>query len=588
MAKLPRWALYLLSIPVLGLCLTAVAQGPEKENPYKVERSWPDYFLEHQKLFTEQAGTYKAGKYPVWTVHVPGGWIGNSTIIEGDDGLIVYDTSVNVAAGKFIAEEIRNISDKPIKAIFYSHHHTDHYNGTSALVTPEQVASGEVKIYAWDNFEEEIANEFGAILPRQLLGVFYYGPDMLPPEEKHYHGCCSPRVLGGKPGYIPPTDTFSKNTTLEIAGLEINVFYTGGEAISEFGLHIPEFDMVLIGDEFFYALANIHSIRGSKPRLPENYLKALDTVREIKPEWLLGSHIMPIQGRDTIQQYVTTSRDAIQYLWDQGIRHINKGYTPAELQQKFRTLPEYLDLDPFTRPMYGTPWIIAPELYTGWVSWFSGDATDLLPTPPVEKAKRMVDLMGGRERVFAEAEKAFKAGDVQFAAELTQMLVRIDHDDWDARYLKAASLRARGYQELNTIARAWYLNGANELEGKVDPGKLIGLGVNVLSGTLPGGDLLRNWRYQVDAEKAADSRLTLGFEFTDSGDSCRVELRNSILEITPGPVADGVPKVSLTAAQLRQVQQGKPLPAEAGDVKTLQTLLGYLDFEQPGFYMHLR
>ena len=588
MAKLPRWALYLLSIPVLGLCLTAVAQGPEKENPYKVERSWPDYFLEHQKLFTEQAGTYKAGKYPVWTVHVPGGWIGNSTIIEGDDGLIVYDTSVNVTAGKFIAEEIRKISDKPIKAIFYSHHHTDHYNGTSALVTPEQVASGEVKIYAWDNFEEEIANEFGAILPRQLLGVFYYGPDMLPPEEKHYHGCCSPRVLGGKPGYIPPTDTFSKNTTLEIAGLEINVFYTGGEAISEFGLHIPEFDMVLIGDEFFYALANIHSIRGSKPRLPENYLKALDTVREIKPEWLLGSHIMPIQGRDTIQQYVTTSRDAIQYLWDQGIRHINKGYTPAELQQKFRTLPEYLDLDPFTRPMYGTPWIIAPELYTGWVSWFSGDATDLLPTPPVEKAKRMVDLMGGRERVFAEAEKAFKAGDVQFAAELTQMLVRIDHDDWDARYLKAASLRARGYQELNTIARAWYLNGANELEGKVDPGKLIGLGVNVLSGTLPGGDLLRNWRYQVDAEKAADSRLTLGFEFTDSGDSYRVELRNSILEITPGPVADGVPKVSLTAAQLRQVQQGKPLPAEAGDVKTLQTLLGYLDFEQPGFYMHLR
>ena len=588
MAKLPRWALYLLSIPVLGLCLTAVAQGPEKENPYKVERSWPDYFLEHQKLFTEQAGTYKAGKYPVWTVHVPGGWIGNSTIIEGDDGLIVYDTSVNVAAGKFIAEEIRKISDKPIKAIFYSHHHTDHYNGTSALVTPEQVASGEVKIYAWDNFEEEIANEFGAILPRQLLGVFYYGPDMLPPEEKHYHGCCSPRVLGGKPGYIPPTDTFSKNTTLEIAGLEINVFYTGGEAISEFGLHIPEFDMVLIGDEFFYALANIHSIRGSKPRLPENYLKALDTVREIKPEWLLGSHIMPIQGRDTIQQYVTTSRDAIQYLWDQGIRHINKGYTPAELQQKFRTLPEYLDLDPFTRPMYGTPWIIAPELYTGWVSWFSGDATDLLPTPPVEKAKRMVDLMGGRERVFAEAEKAFKAGDVQFAAELTQMLVRIDHDDWDARYLKAASLRAGGFQEINTFARAWYLNGAYELEGKVDPGKLIGLGVNVLSGTLPGGDLLRNWRYQVDAEKAADSRLTLGFEFTDSGDSYRVELRNSILEITPGPVADGVPKVSLTAAQLRQVQQGKPLPAEAGDVKTLQTLLGYLDFEQPGFYMHLR
>ena len=150
----------------------------------------------------------------------------------------------------------------------------------------------------------------------------------------------------GKSGYIPPTDTFSEDAELTIAGVRIQVFYTGGEAISEFGLYLPDFDMVLIADEFFYALANVHSIRGSKPRLPENYMKALDTVREIKPEWLLGSHIMPIQGREDIQRYVTTSHDAIQYLWDQGIRYINKGYTPAELQQQFRELPPYLDIAP--------------------------------------------------------------------------------------------------------------------------------------------------------------------------------------------------------------------------------------------------
>lgn len=557
-------------------------------NPYQVERSWPPYFLEHQKLFTEKAGTYKAGKYPVWTVHVPGGWIGNSTIIEGDDGLIVYDTSVNVEAGAFIAQEIRKISDKPIKAIFYSHHHTDHYNGTSALVTPEQVADGSVKIYAWDNFEEEIANEFGAILPRQLMGVFYYGPDLLPPEEKHYHGCCAPRVLGGKSGYIPPTDTFSEDTELTIAGVRIQVFYTGGEAISEFGLYLPDFDMVLIADEFFYALANIHSIRGSKPRLPENYMHALDTVREIKPEWLLGSHIMPIQGRDDIQRYVTTSHDAIQYLWDQGIRYINKGYTPAELQQQFKELPPYLDIAPYTRPMYGTPWIIAPELYTGWVSWFGGDATDLSPTEPVTKARRYVEMMGGRDKVLATAKQAFADGDGQFAAELTQLLVRIDNNDWDARHLKAASLRQRGYQEINTIARAWYLNGANELDGKVNPAGLMQLGMQSVQGRLSGGELLESWRYQVDPEKAGDSRVVLGFEFTDSGDSYAVELRNSILEISPGPLPDGMPAVRLTAQQLRDVLAGKPAPADAGDTAALAGMIAYLDRDSQGFYMHVR
>ena len=575
-------------VAMLFVCNTVSAADKPPPNPYEIERSWPPYFLEHQKLFTEKAGTYKAGKYPVWTIHVPGGWIGNSTVIEGDDGLIVYDTSVNMEAGAFIAAEIRKISDKPIKAIFYSHHHSDHYGGTAALVTPEQVADGSVKIYAWDNFEEEIANEFGAILPRQIMGVFYYGPDVLPPEEKHYHGCCSPKILGGKSGYIPPTDTFSGDVELEIAGVKVKVFYTGGEAISEFGLHLPEFDMVLIGDEFFYALANVHSIRGSKPRLPENYMKALDLVRAIQPEWLLGSHIMPIQGREEIQRYVTVSRDAIQYLWDQGIRYINKGYTPAELQQQFLELPPYLDIAPFTRPMYGTPWIIAPELYTGWVSWFSGDATDLLPTEQVEKARRYVALMGGRDKVLAEAKKAYEAGDVQFSAELTQMLVRIDSQDWDARHLKAASLRQRGYQEINTIARAWYLNGANELDGKLQPGMLMALGLQGVQAELAAGQILESWRYQVDADKAGDTGMVLGIEITDSGDAYTVELRNSILEITPGPLASGTSRVSLSTQQLRDILAGTPAPSGAGDTEALMTLLGYLDRTPPNFGMHTR
>ncbi|KZX55151.1 hypothetical protein A3709_09190 [Halioglobus sp. HI00S01] len=287
------------------------AEVLEEQSPYHVERSWPAYFQEHKKLFTEKSGTYRAGEHRVWTVHVPGGWIGNSTIIEGEDGLIVYDTSVNVQAGEHIAREIRKISDKPIKAIFYSHHHTDHYNGTSALVSQAQVDRGEVQIYAWENFERELAQEFGAFLPRQLMGAFYYGPDLLGKDEQHYHGCCAPNILGGAPGYIRPTHTMDQDMSLQIAGVNLEVIYTGGEAISEFGLYLPDMNLMIMGDEFFYALANVHSIRGSKPRPPQNYIRALDRVRDIKPDWLLGSHIMPMGDAAEIQRAVTVSRDAI-------------------------------------------------------------------------------------------------------------------------------------------------------------------------------------------------------------------------------------------------------------------------------------
>ena len=316
-------------------------------------------------------------------MHCPLGFLGNATIIEGDDALIVYDTGVNAEAGAHIAAEIRKISDKPVKAIFYSHHHGDHYNGTSAIVDPVDVAAGDVAIYAWENFEAERISEFGEIAARQAMGVAYYGGAFLPPEDMHHHGIGT-LPAGGTPGFVPPTHLLSEDTVLDISGVTLNIFYTGGEAISEFGIHIPEYDMVIIADEFFTGIPNMHTIRGSKPRLPENYLNALDRVLGIGPEWLLGSHIMPIQGKEYIEETVTRYRDATQYLWDQSIRLINKGYTPVEMQHALKDLPDHLVEPPYSVPMYGTPITTVPEFFTGWVSWFSGDATELIEaeSPP--------------------------------------------------------------------------------------------------------------------------------------------------------------------------------------------------------------
>jgi len=89
------------------------------ENPYKVERTFPDYLLEHRKLFTEKSGTYQAGNLPVWTIHAPDQWIGNITFIETNSEIIVFDCSVSEQAGEFALQEIRKISDKPISTLFY-------------------------------------------------------------------------------------------------------------------------------------------------------------------------------------------------------------------------------------------------------------------------------------------------------------------------------------------------------------------------------------------------------------------------------------------------------------------------------------
>ena len=556
-------------------------------NPYDVERSWPDYFLEHRRKTVEMQGTYRCGDLPVWTVHCPLGYLGNATVIEGDDGLILYDTGVNAEAGAHIASEIRKISDKPIKAIFYSHHHADHYNGTSAIVDKADVASGDIAIYAWDNFEAERANEFGEIVARQALGVAYYGGALLPAEDMHHHGIGT-LPAGGTAGFVAPTDLLSRDTELEIAGIRLNVFYTGGEAISEFGIHIPAFDMVIIADEFFTGIPNMHTIRGSKPRLPENYLSALDRVLAIGPEWLLGSHIMPIQGKAYIADTVARYRDAAQYLWDQSIRLINKGYTPIELQHALKELPDHLIEPPYSVPMYGTPFTTVPEFYTGWVSWFNGDSTELFPSEPRSKAERFVALMGGSDTVLDEAKLAHAAGDHQFAAELAQLVVRSEPGNEDGRLVKAAALRALGYQQLNPIARSWYLTGALELEGAIDPALVLGAMTEMLAAEGSTRDTVAGWRYVLDAERAGQTRLTVGIRVEDTGEEFTVRLRNSIIVVEDGITDDADATVEATPAFLAGKADAPAAVTLSGDTMALGDLMGLLDREVTGFYMHQR
>jgi alkyl sulfatase BDS1-like metallo-beta-lactamase superfamily hydrolase len=112
-------------------------------------------------------------------------------------------------------------------------------------------------------------------------------------------------------------------------------------------------------------------------------------------------------------------------------------------------------------------------------------------------------------------------------------------------------------------------------------------GMGVVQGEMTGAEMVASWRYQVDAEKAGDTRLSLGVNFTDSGDSYTVELRNSILEIKQQPLPKGMPAVSLTQEQLRAILGGEAVSAQ-GDTKVLAELITFLDREQTGFSMHVR
>jgi len=174
---------------------------------------------------------------------------------------------------------------------------------------------------------------------------------------------------------------------------------------------------------------------------------------------------------------------------------------------------------------------------------------DLDPIPRVESARRHVELMGGRDQVMEEAEQAFNSGDYQWAAELTTYLIRINHEDMQARQLKAASFRHQGFAQMNVNWRNWYLTSAHELDGSLD---LVGLQQRIAAAmsspeffsALPMSNILEGLSVRLKAEQTVDTHVKVAFEVLDSAEIHTVEIRRGVAQFHKDSAFD--PDVTLS------------------------------------------
>ncbi|WP_415960364.1 alkyl sulfatase C-terminal domain-containing protein [Streptomyces sp. 021-4] len=91
---------------------------------------------------------------------------------------------------------------------------------------------------------------------------------------------------------------------------------------------------------------------------------------------------------------------------------------------------------------------------------------------------------------------------------------------------------------------------------------------------------------RLDADAAADTHLTLGFRFTDTGDACALEIRRGVAVFHPEPPPALDATLVTTAALIHQLLLGTTTPADAlrhgditveGDPATVHTFFGYFD-----------
>lgn len=473
---------------------------------------------------------------PIWHYANINGNLPNITMIEGADGLIIVDTGLRMEDAKKTLGMIREQTDKLVKAIVYTHHHPDHINGAAAFI--EDQNPDDVLIIGAHNLNAEARDENS--VTGRIMGfraMYMYG-SLLDPEGdgKNFQVGVGGKVIPGSNGFIPVNTPFTGSTDITVSGIKMHLFQTGGEAASHIAVYLPDFSVMLSGDELQGpTYPNLHSLRGTKPRDANNWINALDKMLDFHPKSLVPGHGPVIEGAAEIDEILTIYRDAIQWTHDQAVRLINMGYTQEELAEALPALPASLQLEPYTTEYYGTVKHSVRNYFTGYISWFDGDAATLDPTPRIERSVRYVALMGGRDKVMAEAELAKTNGDAQWAAELTTHLIRIKNDDSQARSLKAWAFRQLSDKTVNTNWKGFYLTGAMELEGNLDSVAIQKAMRKFFAPEHVGSEgVLGLMRYIVDAEKAEGKHLSVAFNFTDTNEIFTFELRNQILVLTKG------------------------------------------------------
>jgi alkyl sulfatase BDS1-like metallo-beta-lactamase superfamily hydrolase len=490
--------------------------------------------------------------------------LSNLTIVEGDDGLIVFDPLITTETARWALElYFAHRPRKPVVAVVHSHSHIDHYGGVKGIVSEEDVAAGKVKIIAPVGFlEAAVAENVMAGTAMSRRATYMYG-SLLTPDPKGQVGAGLGLTTSvGTVTLIPPTDEITETgQRMTIDGLTFEFLLAPDtEAPAEMHWFIEELGALTAAENCCHTLHNTYTLRGAATRDPQAWSRYFNETIDRwghKTEVMYGMHHWPVWGTDRVLDMLRKGRDAYRYINDQTLRLANHGYTPVEIAEMVE-LPDEISHHWALRGYYGTLNHNVKATYVKYLGWFDGNPANLHTLPPVEAAKRYVDFMGGANAILAKARAVYERGEYRWVAEVVNHVVFAEPGNAEARALQASALEQMGYQAESGPWRNFYLTGAKELrEGVVKlPVPRAASPDTVKAMSL---DLFFNYLgVRLNGPKASGTRLALNFEFTDTKEQAILELANGSLNHSLGrTTADADTTVALTRNALDRVIMGE-------------------------------
>ncbi|MEX2448330.1 MAG: alkyl sulfatase dimerization domain-containing protein [Solirubrobacterales bacterium] len=539
-------------------------------------------------LFELAPGLYQLRGFDVSNMHV----------IEGEEGIVVVDPLVSTeCAAAALALYREHRGDRPLTGLLYTHSHVDHFGGARGVLSEEQVEAGEIPILAPAGFLHHAVSEnvFAGMAMGRRAGYMFGALLERGPDGQIGAGLGQTNSVGTV-SLVPPTVEIERTgQELTVDGVRMVFQLTpGAEAPAEMNFHLPDRHALCIADNAAHAMHNLLTLRGALVRDPRIWARYLDQAIELfgaDAEVLFAGHHWPCWGRARVVEFLAKQRDLYAYLHDQTLRLLNRGHPPAEIAELIE-LPPSLAAEWHCREYYGSVSHNVKAIYQRYMGWFDGNPAHLWQHPPVERARRYVEAIGGAEAVLAKAREAFAGGDYRWVAELVDQLVFAEPENREARELQADALEQLGYGAENATWRNFFLAGAGELRNGVAETLTAKAPPDIVAG-LSVSQLLDAMAIRLDGPRAWEVDLKIQWAISEPDSEHAIAVRNGVLRHRPGShgeEADATLRIDREALNRMLLDPESAVAlAEAGrlrvegDGEKLGQLLGLLEDPDPGF-----
>jgi len=225
-------------------------------------------------------------------VQTGGSWFrSNAGLIVGSEYAVVVDSLTTIDLTQGFIDEIRKITDKPVRYLINTHHHGDHTWGNHLFTGTQIICHRRCR-------EQLLETE---ITDPDMLGLMF--------PEFDFHGIAA----------TPPHITFESQMTLYVGDTEIQLIHHGpGHTVGDTIVYLPQESVVFAGDLLFLY---------STPLCMQGYfagwIDSMNAMVDLEAKSYVPGH-GPVCGREGL----IASRDYLLLIQEEARKRFDEGMSP--------------------------------------------------------------------------------------------------------------------------------------------------------------------------------------------------------------------------------------------------------------------